>query len=210
MKKINFLVFISFIAFAFSNCGSNKGSVTKPPIDVEPEGSSVTYEVLRIIEKDELSKDGLKIIKRPVLSMIATGSPMDITAEAERSAQNRASNLISNSIKQTLNSKIEEKIAGIGGETVRVFRDYISSLSSNVIGNLKPGQITTIEKSGMFESKAEMYLTGEDYVKESKKAASGLKDKIISDEKIENTKKIIEMVDEIFDGNLSNITSEGA
>lgn len=201
-KSINKLVLVA-ISLAIFGCSSQKNVGTS--VVKTEDGSIETYQALRIADKDELNEDGTKIVKKPSIIVIGEGAPVDIKATAIKSAQTAAATTISRSLRQTLTARLDEKTAAIGGESVNIIRDMISSTTENIAANLKPGEVVITEKNGMYQAKAEMYIPGDYYVKALKTAATNIEDKIISDEKIENAQDVIKAVDEIFDGNLNEI-----
>ncbi|MCK9304345.1 MAG: hypothetical protein M0P27_02990 [Bacteroidales bacterium] len=201
MKKSICKLVLVAISLALFGCSTQK-KVGTSVVKTE-DGSMETYQALRIADKDELNEDGTKIIKKPSIIVIGEGAPVDIKATAIKSAQTVAATTLSRSLRQTLFARLDEKTAVIGGESVNVIRDIISSVTENIASNLKPGEVVITEKKGMYQVKAEMYIPGDYYVKALKAAASNVKEKIISNEKIENAQEVIKVVDEIFDGNLN-------
>jgi len=205
MKKSINRSLLLVLSLMIISCSSKK-NVSSTIVKTE-DGTTETYEALRIIEKEELSDDGRKIVKKPVIVVVGEGAPVDVKATAVMSAQTRASNIISNSIRQTLTSRFNQKIGVIGTEAATVIRDEINAVSENISNNLKAGKVIVSEKNGLYQVKAEMYIPGDHYVKALKKAGENAK-KIISNEEIDNTQKVMKAVDEIFDGNINNLNQD--
>ena len=203
MKKLINRSLLLVLSLMIISCSSKKNVNTT--IVKTDDGTTETYATLRIIEADELSDDGLKIIKKPIIVILGEGAPVDKKTTAVKSAQSRAANNMSNAIRQRLISRFNQKVAVIGAKSATVIRDEINALAQNISINLKPGEVIINEKDGIYQVRAEMYIPGDLYVKALKKAAKDTKGKIIAEEEIENTQKVLKAVDEIFDGSVNDL-----
>ena len=202
MTKIKVLT-ACILSLWLIGCKSSKVPSTDVKTKKEKDGTRTTIETsqgLVYTNKEILSEDGTKLRKQPVLVLKNTGSKNTNKALAIENAKTRVANDFSRLLTTELTSSFESKIASLDGRSQEVIRESITSATESVFNSLIPGEIRVSENSGYYEAEVEMYISGAIYKQLLANAGKEAKDKIVSSEKIENTKELFEAVDEIFDG----------
>jgi hypothetical protein len=195
MKTIKFLTY-PILLLLFISCSSKKAVTSKKDIN------ETEYDATSVGEMKVLSKDGSKIIKIPVIIFKGTGTKNNSKAIAEESAKARVSNSFARSIKNTLIARFGERTDAIDGISAIVISDGITSVTNTMIKSLKIGKVKNIERNGYYISEVEVYMSGIEYKNLMTNSAKKIKEILISDEKIQNTKDIFKAVDQIFDGKI--------